>query len=268
MAPAGIIRLRERARDSHKGENGRVLFVGGSVDYAGAVYLAAMAALRSGADNVTIAAPEKVAWVINTLSPDFITVKFRGGYFTSAAARKIVALSKKFDVVVVGNGIGAREGTKKFAAEVIKKVKSFKVIDADAIKAVRLQDVSNAIITPHKREFEILLKNSGCSEEAVRRLIGNNVIIVKGPVDRIISKGKTAFNRTGNAGMTVSGTGDVLAGLAAGILAQEKDLWKAAVAAACVNGKIGDALFRKRGYGFTASDMLELIGKEVFRLYG
>ncbi len=265
---AARIHLRERAGNSHKGDNGRVLFVGGSVDYAGAVYLAAMAALRSGVDNVTIAAPEKVAWAVNTLSPDFITVKFKGEYFTAASAKKIISLSKKFDAVVVGNGIGAREETKKFAAEVIRKAKSFKVIDADAIKAVRLQDVSNAIITPHRKEFEILLKNSGCREASVRRLIGNNVIIVKGAVDRIISKNKIELNRTGNAGMTVSGTGDVLAGLAAGILAQEKDLWKAAVASARISGRIGDALLKKRGYGFTASDMLELVGKEVFRLYG
>ncbi len=268
MAPEKILRLRERAGNSHKGDNGRVLFVGGSVDYAGAVYLAAMAALRSGVDNVTIAAPEKVAWVVNTLSPDFITVKLKGECFTPSASRKILALSKKFDVVVVGNGIGARGETRKFAAEVIKKIKSFKVVDADAIKAVRLQDVSNAIITPHRKEFEILLKNSGCSGETVRRLIGNNVIIVKGAVDKIISKNRVACNRNGNAGMTVSGTGDVLAGLAAGILAQEKNLWKAAVASAFINGKIGDALLKKRGYGFTASDMLELVGKEVFRLYG
>ncbi len=267
MAVAEHPRLRKRAGNSHKGDNGRVLFVGGSIDYAGAVYLAAMAALRSGVDNVTIAAPEKVAWVVNTLSPDFITIKFRGDYFTAAAANKIIALSKKFDVVVIGNGIGVRNETKKFADAVIRGIKSPKVIDADAIKAVRLQDVSNAIITPHKRELEMLLKNSGCSEKNVRRLMGNNVIIMKGAVDRIISKNKIECNRTGNAGMTVSGTGDILAGLAAGILAQEKDLWRAAVAAAYINGRVGDILFMKHGYGFTASDMLGLIGKEVYRLY-
>lgn len=268
MISVNRLRLRKRAGNSHKGENGRILVVGGSIDYAGAVYLAAMAALRSGADNVTVAAPERVAWVVNTLSPDFITVKFGGDYFTQAAAAKIVKLSKKFDVVAIGNGIGMRGETKKFAATLAARIKSFKVIDADAIKAVRLQDVSNAIITPHKRELEILLNNSGCTEQSIRSRIGNNVVIVKGVVDKIISKNKIARNRTGNPGMTVSGTGDVLAGIAAGLLAQEKDLWKAAVAAAYINGKIGDVLFRKHGYGFTASDMLELIGKEVYRLYG
>ncbi len=262
------VHLAKRAEGSHKDENGKVLVVGGSIDYAGAVYLAAMAALRSGSDNVTVAAPERVAWVVNTLSPDFITVKFRGDYFTQAAAAKIIALSEKFDVVALGNGIGTRDETKKFAAILASRIKSFKVIDADAIKAIRLQDVSNAIITPHKREFEILLGNSGCSEESIKSRIGNNVVIVKGAVDKIISKNKIACNRTGNPGMTVSGTGDVLAGLAAGLLAQEKDLWRASVAAAYVNGKIGDILFRKYGYGFVASDMLELVGREVYRLYG
>ncbi len=262
------IHLRERAGNSHKGDNGRVLLVGGSIDYVGAVYLAAMAALRSGADNVTVAAPEKVAWVVNTLSPDFITVKLKGEYFTSASASKIVELSKKFDVVVIGNGIGTRDETMKFAAAVSGGIKSFKVIDADAIKAVKLQGVSSAIFTPHRKELEILLKNSGCTEKSLDGAIGSNVIIAKGAVDKIISKGRIAFNRAGNAGMTVSGTGDVLAGLAAGILAQEKDLWRAAVAAAYVNGKVGDALFRKHGYGFTASDMLGMVGKEVCRLYG
>ena len=97
----------------------------------------------------------------------------------------------------------------------------------------------------------------------IQRIIGNNVIIVKAAVDKIISKNKIAYNKTGHPGMTVSGTGDVLAGLTAGMLAQNKDLWKSAVASAHVNGSIGQKLSKKFGYGFTASDMLNLIGKEV-----
>jgi len=258
-----MIHKLKRKRNSHKGENGKALFVGGSIDYVGAVYLAGMAALRSGVDNVTIAAPEKVAWAVNCLSPDFITVKIKGSYFTSATAKKIIKMAKDFDVVVIGNGIGMRAETQRFAATIIKNIKNLKVIDADAIKAIRLQDVSNAVITPHKKEFEILLKNSNCSEASVQKVIGDNVIIVKAAVDKIISKNKIAYNKTGHSGMTVSGTGDVLAGLAAGILAQEKDLWKSAVASAHVNGSIGKKLSKKFGYGFTASDMLDLIGKEV-----
>jgi len=260
------MKLSKRKNSSHKGDNGRTLFVGGSIDYVGAVYLAGMAALRSGADNVTIAAPEKVAWAINRLSPDFITVKIKGEYFTAATVNKILKLSKKFDVVVIGNGLGTRKETKKFVSTIIKKIKTLKVIDADAIKAIKLQDVSNAIITPHKKEFEILLKNSHCNKKNFRGKLGDNVIVVKSATDKIISKNKIAYNRTGHAGMTVAGTGDVLAGLTAGILAQQKNLWKSAVAATYINGKIGQKLSKKHGYGFTASDMLELIGKEVYKL--
>ena len=261
-------KLTKRSKESHKGDNGKVLIVGGSIDLVGAVYLAGAAAFRTGVDNVTIAAPEKVAWAVNCLSPDFITVKIKGEYFTSTAANKIISLSKQFDVLVIGNGIGTRKETKKFAATIVKGIKTAKVIDADAIKAIRLQDVSNAIITPHKKEFEILLKNSGCSEKNIKSKIGNNIVIVKAAVDKIISKNKTSFNTTGHPGMTVAGTGDVLAGLAAGILAQEKNLWTAAVAAAYINGKIGVQLSKQYGYGYTASDMLELIGKEVYKLHG
>ena len=262
------LKLRERKGSSHKGDNGRVLVVAGSDDFVGAAYLCSMAAFRSGVDNVTVVAPEGVAWALNCMSPDLITVKVNGGFFTPASAKRVIALSKNFDAVLVGNGFGLRDSTRKFAAAVVSGVECFKVVDADAIKSVRLQEISNAILTPHKKEFEILLGNSGCSEHDLRDKIGDNVVIVKGAVDRIVSKGRIAFNKTGNAGMTVSGTGDVLAGLAAGILAQEKDLWRSACAAAYVNGLIGDVLFRKFGYGFVASDMLECIGREVYRLYG
>ena len=72
-----MLTKRGRDKNSHKGDNGRVLVVGGSIDYVGAPYFAAMAALRSGVDLVTVAAPEKVAWTINSLSPDLITKKFK-----------------------------------------------------------------------------------------------------------------------------------------------------------------------------------------------
>ena len=275
---AAGIHLTERAGNSHKGENGRVLLVGGSVDYAGAVYLAAMAALRSGADNVTIAAPEKVAWVLNALSPDFITVKFRGEYFNPSAAKKIVALSRGFDVLAVGNGIGARESTKRFAAEVIKKAKAFKVIDADAIKSISMDGCENSIITPHSKELGYFLINSNVNKSIINKIINeklitkkstiikkiiqkfldkNNIILLKGKIDAIISKDKIFYVKGGNAGMTKGGTGDVLAGLCAGFLAQSRDLLQSAINASYFNKKIGDILLRKKkGFTYLASDMV------------
>ncbi len=278
---AAEVKLRKREPYSHKGDNGRVLVVAGSIDYVGAAYLAGMAAFRSGVDAVVIAAPEKVAWAINCLSPDFITKKFRGDFFTTAAIKEVVKMSQKFDVTLIGNGIGKNAGTLQFAAAVCEKIKGLKVIDADAISAVRLQDVQNAIFTPHHAEYDLLLRNSGCGHDVrqVQRIVGGNVLLVKGyksavaaakaaHTSAIISKDKLMFNKTGNAGMTVGGTGDVLAGLCAGLLAQEKNLFKAAAAAAYANGKAGDLLLRKYGYGFTASDLVEKLAIVLKQLWG
>ena len=264
----GKLFLKKRLVTSHKGDNGKVLVVGGSSDYVGAVYLAAEAALRSGADGVTVVAPEKTAWALNCLDPDLITVKVKGTHFTPGSVSKVAEIAETFDVLLVGNGLGIMSGTAKFAEDLCRRVEGLKVIDADAIKAVRLQETVNSVFTPHRKEFEILLLNSGCTEKNFMRFIGNNVILVKGAVDRIFSGKGTAYNRTGHPGMTVGGTGDVLSGIVAGLLAQEKNPWKAAVAAAFVNGTIGQRLAKKYGYGYKASDMLELIGKEVYGLYG
>ena len=156
-----------------------------------------------------------------------------------------------------------------------------KVIDADALKTLSFKDFSNSILTPHEKELEQMLINSGKefllpklresnAKEKADILQGNlryflqnnNVLLVKGPTDIIISRNKIAYNRTGNQGMTKAGTGDVLAGLTAGFLAKTKDLFKSAVAASYVNGWVGDQLLkRKKGYTFIASDIVDDLSK-------
>jgi len=271
------VKLPKRKPESHKGDNGRLLIVGGSIDYVGAVILAGMAAFRSGIDIVTIAAPEKVAWTINTFSPDFITRKFKGDFFVLKHSDKIIKLSKEFDVILVGNGLGVRNQTIKFSQKIIKNIKKPKVIDADAIKALTFE-VNNSIITPHENELKIFLENNLKNKKVLEEIFNksiklenkakklqyalvnflkkNNIILLKGKTDIIISKDKIRFNKTGNAGMSVAGTGDVLAGLTAGFLAQTKSLFDSACSAAFINGIIGDYLLKKKGYGFTASDFI------------
>ncbi len=271
------LKLPKRKPESHKGDNGRLLIIGGSVDYIGAVMLAGMAAFRSGIDIVTIAAPEKVAWAINTFSPDFITRKFNGDFFASKHSGKIIKLSKNFDVILVGNGFGMRKQTIKFSQKIIKNIKKPKVIDADAIKALTFE-VNNSIITPHENELRIFLHNNLKDKKILEKIFNknikienkakkiqfalkdflekNNIILLKGKIDIIISKDKIRFNKKGNAGMSVAGTGDVLAGLTAGILAQTNNLFDSACSAAFINGIIGDYLLKEKGYGFIASDFI------------
>src|SRR3989344_1689919 len=236
------IRLPKRKAGSRKGDNGYVLVVGGSRDFTGAAALAGLAALRSGADGAHIAAPEKVAWAINALSPDLVTIKLKGDYFSGKHVGVISGLAKKRDVVLLGNGIGLRKETRQFAKKAVKKIIAEKNIERKALmirKAISLLGIKKN----NRNFFE-----------------NNNFILLKGPVDAIIGEKNIAFNKTGNAGMTKGGTGDVLAGLAAGFLAQSKDLLQSAVNAAYYNGLIGDILLkRKKGFTYLASDMVEEI---------
>lgn len=272
------ITLPTRSNYSHKGDNGLVLAVGGSEDFAGAIALAGLAALRSGCDLVKIIAPEKAAWAINAYSPDLITMKLKGNYFKLNNFNIIKKQMEKFDVLLIGNGIGLNKSTKQFCKKTIRKIKKFKVIDADAIKSISMQDAENSIITPHSRELEIFLKNSKVNKSIIRLINNeknpinksktikkttqkfldkNNIILLKGKIDVIISKNKIFYNKTGNAGMTKGGTGDVLAGLCAGFLAQSKDLMQSAINAAYFNGLIGDILLKKKkGFSYLASDMV------------
>ncbi len=248
----------KRKKRSRKGDNGRVLVIGGSEEYPGAVYLASVAALRMGADLVRIAAPEKVAWTINSLCPDLITIKLKGDFITARHNDIIREAVDWSDVVLIGNGMGQRKSTADFIRKIIRENRDKKkVIDADAIKAVRLQDVNNSILTPHRKEFEILLDNSGLDEGNISDRLEDNIILLKGHVDRIISRDRTSINRTGNPGMTVGGTGDVLSGICAGLLCQGRSLFDSARLGARLNGQIGDRLQKKLGFGFIASDFLE-----------
>lgn len=249
------IKMKKRKKNSHKGQNGEVLVIGGSGDYVGCLALAGLAALRTGVDWVTIAAPEKVGWAVQALTPDLVVRKFKGTHFTAKHVDSVVNLSKKFDAVLIGNGIGLK--SLSFVRQVVQKINKPVVIDADGVKAVKLRDVKNAILTPHGKEFQLLLKNSGIDEKKLQRSINDNIILVTGPVDRIISKNGVKKNRTGNEGMTVGGTGDVLAGIAAGFLAQGYSKEDSAYAAAYLNGVLGDVQKKKRGYSFIASDLVE-----------
>jgi len=243
--------LPKRNPKSHKGDNGKLLIIGGSEDYIGAVALAGLAALRTGVDWVTIATLEKVGWAINCLTPDLVVKKLK-----SWNINQLLELEKSFSAVLIGNGINKQAWIKNY----IRKSKKPLIIDADAIKSIGLQDVNNAILTPHHKEFDILLKNSKLKD--YKKQLRNNIIILKGKTDQIITKSKTFYNKTGNPGMTKAGTGDVLAGLAAGFRAQNLSNKQSAINAAYINGALGDLqLKKKKGYFFIASDLIQDIKK-------
>ncbi len=253
-----VLEEEPRKPDSHKGDHGRVLVVAGSTDYAGAAVLTANACeavLRSGADLAIACCPEKVGWLVNEKLPDAIVHKFEGEHFDEEHVDRVIELASDCDVLLIGPGLG--EEAVSFAGQVIEAVEIPKVIDADAIHVTDLNKVEDAVITPHEKEFEALLENSGMSREDFQEQLGSNVVLLKGEVDKIFSKEEVAKNQTGNAVMTKGGTGDVLAGFTAGFIAQDNSLFKAACMAAYLNGAVGDWLQEEVGKTFTASEIIE-----------
>lgn len=284
--------IHDRKPEAHKGDFGRVLFIASSEEYAGASVLVtktvvnSLVALRAGTDLVTVAAPEKVGWLIHKYLPDLIIKKFHCSFFEEQHAEEILKIALNHDVVVIGPGLGRQSDNfvKKFIKMAMKSKAREQlpnlVIDADALKSIKISDVKGAILTPHSTEFELLTGKKLPAEldkkiEVVRKCANNNIIILKGNPDIIAYKNKVKLNYTGNPAMTVGGTGDVLAGLCAGLIAQSKhfeddkgkqisyDQFGGACAAAFVNGMAGDNIAEVVGYGLISSDLLMEVARVI-----
>lgn len=240
-----------REKDSHKGENGKVLVIGGSKDYTGAPALSAQAALRSGADLVKVFTSETVQDVVVGYSENLIVEGYEGDYFRMDAIDRALELAEWADAVVIGPGSG--DPQPKAVRHFIQESEATPVIDADALKHVGRTPVENSVLTPHRAEFEEI-------ERFLDQLLQKgNVVLRKGPTDRIYSgKDVTEVDR-GHPGMTVGGTGDVLTGIVAGLVSQGVDLDEAALKAAEINGKTGEEAAKKYGNGLVATDLLDYI---------
>ncbi|KAB3542717.1 MAG: NAD(P)H-hydrate dehydratase [ANME-2 cluster archaeon] len=256
------------ARDarSHKGDNGRVLVIGGGA-FTGAPALAALAALRAGADWVTVAAPQSVAETIAGFSPDLIVHSLFGRYLARDDIDTVNALIRKHDVTVIGMGLGRESETAEAVSEIIRSNPDARfVIDADALHALAMpvQEGTPPIITPHAGEFQMLGGEVSADLDERCELVmdfsaRNRVVtLLKGDID-VISDGRAVrINQTGNPGMTVGGTGDVLAGVVGAIFANAGAL-AAASAGALIVGTAGDLACVEYGYGLLATDVIECI---------
>jgi len=272
LAGPGDVRIvAKRKASSHKGDNGRVLIVGGG-PFFGAPTLAALAALHAGADWVTIAAPKSVSSIIASISPNLIVQPLSSAILVEKDVPVVSNLIKMHDVVVIGMGLGAEEATKKAARKIIEDAKNM-VVDADGFYGLHLPLADkHVIVTPHAGEFSKIGGMVGRVEvppevnteeriEFVKEFSKLNkvVTLMKGPTDIISDGVRVKLTRKGNAGMTVGGTGDVLAGITGAFFAIVSDPLKAAAAAAFVNGAAGDLAFEEKGYGLLATDVVENI---------
>ena len=246
--------LPKRDKESYKGQNGRLLVIGGSVMYAGAPLLCAQAALRSGCDYVTVVTVERVGWSINAQDPNIVVRMVKGNYITLFSYSKIRPAIDDHDVVLIGNGMTKRSLAviQKIISYCVKEKKKV-VIDADAIGCLSLNKLVGCLLTPHAGEFELI------SNEVCTGAMNSNVVIKKGPIDSIYHDKGIVHNTTGDAGMTVAGSGDALAGFCAGLMAQGLTLFDAAKTGCYLFGKAGERLYKERWYGYIATDLIDTI---------
>lgn len=275
-----FLRLKNRDSSSHKGNNGRLLVVGGSRDYSGAPAIAGMAAIGAGADLVYVMAPEKAAEAIKATSPDLIVKSLDGDKLSLKHVNDVIEISENVDAVLIGPGAGIDDDTSKLFNVLVSKIKKPIVIDADGLKQVDLSLIKNRediILTPHifefksffniddglkldidSYDFEKVDENITEFQQIARRIGGS--VIVKGQYDLILSGTRFRINKSGNPGMTVGGTGDALSGIATALLAQGLDTFDSACLAVFINGLAGDEAFKEKGNGFSATDLVSYIG--------
>ena len=262
VGPGDMLRYPIPEKDSHKGENGRLLVIGGG-PYIGAPAMAGMAAFRIGTDLVHVATPEPSFVPIAAMTPTFIMHRISGDALSKKDVNGLLELSKKADAVLIGPGLGTSGGTMEAVREFVSKCDRPMVIDADGISAVSSMPLlpNNVIITPHHKEFEVFSGSAPIDADIVAEVSEkrNVTVLLKGAEDLIAKSGKIRLNRTGTPAMTVGGTGDVLSGVVAGLLSKGMDAFDAACLGAYICGVAGEYAFFEYSYGMIATDVIDNI---------
>ena len=264
--------VKPRPSESHKGDFGRLLVVGGSEVFSGAPTFVAQAALRTGVDLAYLAAPEKTAYAISSLSPDLITIKLAGDHLNLSNVSELKEHVESCNAVVLGPGLGLHDETSEAVSaivDIVERAGKPLLLDADGLKAFagfKRKLKVPLVLTPHAGEYAVLTgrklpETLGQKVTEVQKAAAklNAVMLMKGNVDIISDGNRLKLNFTGNPGMTVGGTGDVLSGIVGAFLAQKVDPFEAAVAGAFVNGAAGDFVFQEIGPHMVASDLIDWI---------
>lgn len=268
-----------RKKISHKGDYGKVLIVGGSVGYTGAVSLAAKAALRSGAGLVSVAVPEniyEITAIKNDEAMPFPLKSDTDGKISLAAYSEIMEKAEICDVLAIGMGLGRSDELSELVCKIIENANCQLVLDADALYAIKDKvDVLKkakypVILTPHEAEFKRLYPEMGTDRLKSAMDFAkayNSILVLKGHRTIVaFSEGLATINTNGNAGMAKGGTGDVLAGIIAAISCVV-DVKEAVKLAVFIHGRAGDLAACELGEHFmTASDIINYLScaiKEV-----
>ncbi len=273
--------LPSREPDSHKGDYGRALLVGGSRGMSGAIGLAGMATLRSGAGLVKLAVPDVCLDVVATFEPSYMTVPLVADAAGRIAAGAKPVLAELLDVataVAIGPGLGRSADLDALVAWLYQEMRQPAVFDADALNALSADPevLSNPggprILTPHPGEFARLIGGAQLDGDArTRRAVElaqttGAIVVVKGHQTLITDGQQSATNTTGNPGMATGGSGDVLTGVIVGLLCHGLAPFAAAQLGCHIHGLAGDVAADELGQvSMIAADLVEFL-PEAFEM--
>ncbi len=273
MIPRGL--LPPRAPDIHKGDAGRVFVLAGSVGLSGAAALCTMGALRIGAGLVTLGIPKSLHDpMVKKLTEAMLKVlpETKAGSLSLQGFPEIVSAMEKMDAVAIGPGLSQHPQTKALVRQLLPKVTKPLVLDADGLNALA-EDVNvlkklllPIILTPHPGEMGRLIRQSSEDVQRDRERTAKEfakkyhvIVVLKGHQTVVASFDSSVYvNETGNPGMASGGSGDVLTGVIAGLLAQKLALFDAARLGVYLHGLAGDLAARECGeIGLIASDLVD-----------
>ncbi len=274
--------LKKRDFNSHKGEFGRMLVIGGSKNYSGAPAYSSLTGINFGIDLVITYTPQVIADILRNYSPNMIVRSSPGDWLNMNSYNEILWLSDWANAILIGPGLGEEKETEELLVNVLKKFREDKksfVLDADALKLVKnhneLLKGQNCILTPHENELKIMTQTKISSYKEISRR-GSDVLkiakklgvtlLLKGSYDYISNGKLLKINKTGCPEMAIGGTGDVLAGLCTSFLATGNNIFKSACSGAFLNGYIGEYIKEKIGPRFTAMNIIENINNSILNL--
>ena len=278
--------LPARSSEAHKGSFGRVLVAAGSTNYPGAAYLACSGAVRTGAGLVTLATAKGIQPILAAKLTEVTHLPLpedAPGTVSRKAAAEVLAQAGSYDVLLMGCGLGQAGTVKGFIMDVLDGLKppTGLVLDADALNTLAgVRDwwrrlTYDAILTPHLGELsrltglgveEIQKDRMGVARQMAARW--RKVIVLKGAYTVIAAPdGRCRISAAANAGLASAGTGDVLAGVITGLVAQGLPLFDAAAAGVYLHAAAGDMMRAELGdAGMTASDLLPVLPRAIKRM--
>ncbi len=278
-----ILPLLPRKKDTHKGHYGHVLVIGGSAGLTGAACLCALSALRSGAGLVTAGVPRSLNPIFETKLTEVMSLPLADtrSCLNFKAFAQICAILEKIDVLVIGPGASLHPDTRRLLVAITGRIDKPMVVDADGITALATclrvlekRKTRQLILTPHPGEFSRLIRKDIPTIKKNRKALVkefalryNLTLVLKGR-HSLVSDGKKFYeNNTGNPGMATAGTGDVLSGVIAGLLAQGLSPFDAARRGVYLHGLAGDIAARDKTENcLIASDVIDYLPKAFQQL--